>query len=113
MWMTIRILESGMTSDPSQPCSASPTARCAFGSLGLPARRRFFPNYDPSATAAVPKLFLPIQTMKMNTPTCERRSTESRGTYSARLQQHHVTFFCDAPRAEAVSLVGDFNGWDP
>ena len=48
----------------------------------------------------------------MNTTTCERGSTESQRRYSARRQQHHVTFFCDAPGAEAVSLVGDFNGWD-
>lgn len=25
---------------------------------------------------------------------------------------HHVDFFCDAPFAEGVRLVGDFNGWD-
>ena len=48
----------------------------------------------------------------MNTTICERRSTESQRPYSAKRQQHHVTFFCDAPGAEAVSLVGDFNGWD-
>jgi 1,4-alpha-glucan branching enzyme len=23
-----------------------------------------------------------------------------------------VDFFCDAPRAESVKLVGNFNGWD-
>jgi 1,4-alpha-glucan branching enzyme len=49
---------------------------------------------------------------KMNTTICERRSTESQRPYSAKRQQHQVTFFCDAPGAEAVSLVGDFNGWD-
>ena len=51
--------------------------------------------------------------MKMNATTFERGSTESQGTYSARRQQHHVTFFCDAPGAESVTLEGDFNGWDP
>ena len=49
----------------------------------------------------------------MNTRTCERDSTESQRLYSAKRQQHHVTFFCDAPGAESVSLTGDFNGWDP
>ena len=48
----------------------------------------------------------------MNTTTCEHGSTDSQRRYSALRQQHHVTFFCDAPSAEAVSLVGDFNGWD-
>ena len=33
--------------------------------------------------------------------------------YSARRTQHHVTFYCDAPKAQQVSLVGDFNEWDP
>ena len=49
----------------------------------------------------------------MNTTTCERGSTESQRPFSAMRQQHHVSFFCDAPSAEAVSLAGDFNGWEP
>jgi 1,4-alpha-glucan branching enzyme len=32
--------------------------------------------------------------------------------YSAKRTSHHVTFCCDAPKAESVRLVGDFNGWD-
>ena len=51
--------------------------------------------------------------MKMNNTTCERGSTESQRPFSARRTLHHVTFFCDAPRAESVTLVGDFNGWNP
>jgi 1,4-alpha-glucan branching enzyme len=50
--------------------------------------------------------------MKMNTTTCERGSTESQRPYFARQTQHHVSFLCDAPRAQSVRLVGDFNGWD-
>jgi len=32
--------------------------------------------------------------------------------YSARYNLHQVDFFCDAPEAQSVRLVGDFNGWD-
>ena len=38
--------------------------------------------------------------------------TEPPGRYSAKLSFHHVNFFCDAPEASHVCLVGDFNGWD-
>ncbi len=31
---------------------------------------------------------------------------------SAEQNRHHVAFFCDAPEARSVRLVGDFNGWD-
>src|SRR6266436_4297480 len=90
MWTTIRILESGMTSDPSQPCFASSKPGCVSESLGRPARKRFFPNYDPSPRTAIPKLSIRMQTMKMNTTTCERGSTESQRPCSARRQEHHL-----------------------
>jgi 1,4-alpha-glucan branching enzyme len=32
--------------------------------------------------------------------------------YSASRTLHHVNFFCDAPGASHVCLIGDFNGWD-
>jgi 1,4-alpha-glucan branching enzyme len=32
--------------------------------------------------------------------------------YSAKRTRHHVTFCCDAPKAQSVRLVGDFNGWN-
>ena len=32
--------------------------------------------------------------------------------YSAKRTLHHVNFFCDAPGASQVWLVGDFNRWD-
>ena len=31
----------------------------------------------------------------------------------ARRDLHHVNFFCAAPKAQHVTLVGDFNDWDP
>jgi len=37
----------------------------------------------------------------------------SAARYSARRLLHLVDFFCRAPRAKSVSLVGDFNKWDP
>ena len=32
---------------------------------------------------------------------------------SARRPLHLVDFFCRAPQAKSVSLIGDFNGWQP
>lgn len=33
--------------------------------------------------------------------------------YSAKRNLHHVDFFCRAPEAKQVSLIGDFNNWAP
>lgn len=33
--------------------------------------------------------------------------------YSAKNMAKPVNFYCVAPQADAVSLVGDFNGWEP
>jgi 1,4-alpha-glucan branching enzyme len=33
--------------------------------------------------------------------------------YSAHRNLHAVSFICNAPQAPSVSLVGDFNTWDP
>jgi 1,4-alpha-glucan branching enzyme len=37
----------------------------------------------------------------------------SHATYSARSMAKPVHFYCEAPKARAVHLVGDFNGWNP
>src|SRR6266403_1229709 len=63
--------------------------------------------------AAVKKMDPSRNKILIVTTTREANSIASQGTYSARRQQHHVTFFCDAPGAESVTLAGDFNGWDP
>jgi len=34
-------------------------------------------------------------------------------SYSAKRNLHHVDFFCQAPQAKQVTLVGDFNDWNP
>lgn len=49
----------------------------------------------------------------MNTLTCEPRPAVALGRYSAKRTRHHVDFFCDAPDAVQVCLVGDFNEWQP
>jgi len=46
----------------------------------------------------------------MNTAVCNSRSAiPSRGSST---KHTLVISFCDAPHAESVRLVGDFNGWD-
>lgn len=41
------------------------------------------------------------------------RENPARGRYSARNLAKPVNFYCAAPKAGSVNLVGDFNGWDP
>lgn len=48
----------------------------------------------------------------MNTTTHKSSPTVPLRHYSAKRTRHHVAFFCSAPGAERVSLVGDFNKWD-
>ena len=33
--------------------------------------------------------------------------------YSAKRNLHHADFFCHAPEAKQVSIIGDFNDWNP
>ena len=47
----------------------------------------------------------------MNGPTSEMNPAVTLSPYSAKRTRHHVTFFCHAPGAERVCLVGDFNEW--
>jgi 1,4-alpha-glucan branching enzyme len=46
--------------------------------------------------------------MLTESPTCD---TQSR--YSAKRNLHHADFFCHAPEAKQVLIVGDFNNWNP
>lgn len=47
-----------------------------------------------------------------NSETRNLRPDASPGVYSAKRTLHHLDLFCDAPKAESVTLAGDFNGWD-
>ena len=49
----------------------------------------------------------------MNTAaTAEFRTAASPGSYSGRRSLHSVTFFCDAPSARSVAVIGNFNQWN-
>ena len=41
------------------------------------------------------------------------RENEKRHRYSAKNTVVQVNFMCEAPKAKAVSVVGDFNDWNP
>lgn len=47
-----------------------------------------------------------------SSPNVDLAGHASLGRYSAKRTRHRVQFFCDAPNAESVRLVGDFNCWD-
>lgn len=48
----------------------------------------------------------------MNNAAYKPNSTVPHRRYSAGRTRHLVNFFCDAPAAASVMLVGDFNGWN-
>ncbi len=50
----------------------------------------------------------------MMNATCELSRADARTPlHSAKRTRHRVDFFCHAPGASRVCLVGDFNGWQP
>ncbi len=49
----------------------------------------------------------------MNASTCEPSPNATLSPCFAKRTRHHVDFFCHAPDAERVCLVGDFNKWQP
>jgi 1,4-alpha-glucan branching enzyme len=46
--------------------------------------------------------------MLTESPTCDTLSR-----YSAKRNLHHADFFRHAPEAKKVSIIGDFNNWNP
>ena len=48
----------------------------------------------------------------MNSLITPNHPTPTRENYPARRPMHSVNFFCHAPDAKWVSLIGDFNDWD-
>lgn len=49
----------------------------------------------------------------MNGLNCDSKPEVIGSPYSAKRTRHHVDFFCRAPDAERVCLIGDFNEWQP
>jgi 1,4-alpha-glucan branching enzyme len=48
---------------------------------------------------------------EMNSPICEPNPKMTASPFSAMRTRHHIDFFCQAPDAKRVCLVGDFNDW--
>jgi 1,4-alpha-glucan branching enzyme len=46
-------------------------------------------------------------------PSPKTSSASFSNRYSAERTRHHHDFFCNAPSASQVCLVGDFNKWQP
>jgi 1,4-alpha-glucan branching enzyme len=43
----------------------------------------------------------------------ETHTCDTLSRYSAKRNLHHADFICHAPEAKQVSIIGDFNDWNP
>ena len=57
------------------------------------------------------RTLIPEPRENMTNPICEPSPSRTTSPYSAGRTRHHVNFFCRAPDAKQVCLVGDFNQW--
>ncbi len=51
--------------------------------------------------------------MMLSMRTNGRPTYGSHNRYSAKNMAKPINFFCDAPEAETVAVIGDFNNWAP
>jgi thioredoxin 1 len=85
--------------------------------VGTASKEAILAKLQPVSTAAFPNPSLPAQMEKMKIMPTTTNKTSSPAApfqhYSARQNHHQVDFFCQAPDAAKVALIGDFNRWQP
>ena len=114
----------GSTAEKNMRLATESKLRRGIGRSNLPAveTSRSLRRRNPSDGAKIPTGSPPSHgAAKSGTPqrlatVAELTSTAScpsaTGRYSAKRTRHQVDFFCNAPKAQSVRLVGEFNGWD-
>jgi 1,4-alpha-glucan branching enzyme len=68
---------------------------------------------NPELTQMKPRSFSCPTLMRKTSAPDDSARTAALPLYSAKRNLHHADFFCRAPKAQTVVLVGDFNDWNP